>query len=731
MGMPAHKIRTGFLLIITGAVLSACAGAVEKTMLPSAGELAHSALPSVSMAEAKPPAPPALNLPRPDTRPLLQEINHSGSLPAVRSVAPEIIAPLPQNFSSGQPVHLDYEQVELRKVLEELADVMGLSVVVDASIADLITVRTSADKPLNAEDLWPLFQLLMVDNNITLERKGAIHHLKRAQDALPAVIGGPHAGLEHSSAPEVMQITPLRFITVDAALAALRPIVEPQGRIVSLPNLNVLGVISSPARLGRVNSLVNLLDSDPFVHRGMRLFRLNNTKATDIQVELDKIFKAVEGSAPTYQLIALERINAILAVAPPRRGFTEVERWIQILDEANEESGEQVFIYRVRNMEAGKLAATLSEVFKEDEKDKKDIPQRQIPLDPQTLADNPDALQQLLNAPTTRRSEGALQVSAALKVNIVASEDSNSLIIRARPRDYRQLLETISILDQVPKEVMINMVVAEVSLTESTRFGINWQALLGKNLGERYRTIATNSFSGIAANATGLVIDYAGNTISALLNLIATDNDVQVLSRPSILVRNNQQASMNVGSDEPTITRMNTTAQATTTNYLTTSNEVQYRNTGIILQVTPHINEDGIINIEVAQEVSSLGPVRTDQQLPSFTTRKFETSLLVRDGNAIILGGLIETRSNNDLSGLPGLMEIPVVGKAFSSESRNVSRTELVVIIIPEIIDPEADNRAYMEAFTRRMKAVENVLNEQPIALIDFIAPPMITQESQ
>jgi general secretion pathway protein D len=372
----------------------------------------------------------------------------------------------------------------------------------------------------------------------------------------------------------------------------------------------------------------------------------------------------------------------------------------------------------VRNMEATKLAATLNEVFKEE--DKKEALPRQGNTEAQTLIDTPEALQQYLTAPRGNEG-GALPVSAALKVNIVASEDSNSLIIRARPRDYRQLLETIAQLDQVPKEVMINMVVAEVSLTESTRFGINWQALLGRNLGERYRTVVANTFAGVAANVSGLVIDYAGNTISAMLNLIATDNDVQVLSRPSILVRNNQEASMNVGSDEPTITRLNTTSQATTTNYLTTSNEVQYRNTGIILKVTPHINEDGIINIQVSQEVSSLGAVRTEQQLPSFTTRKFETSLLVRDGNAIILGGLIESRINNDLSGLPGLMQVPIVGQAFSSQNKSISRTELVVIIIPEIIDPEADNRIYMEAFTQRMKSVANILNEQPIALIDFM----------
>ncbi len=734
--MMIRFLTTRFLLIsFLCALLTACATPREqKTPPPGAYDLAKRVLPErQTNSPANQALPPELD---PGFNPTpRQEVNQTGRTPSVRPVSAPNLSPLPKHFGPGAPVILNFEQVELRQILEELADLMGLSLVIDSSIGDKVTLRTAADKPLTPEDIWPLFQLLLTEYNIIMEKKGGVYHIKKTQNALPYTIGGKHAALENSTDPAVLQITPLRYIAVDAALAALKPIVEPEGRIVSLPTLNVIGVISSPSRLMRVNSLINLLDADPFVHRGMRLFRLQNSKAEEVHAELDKILQAVEGNQPTYQLIALERINGILVVSPPNRGFAEVARWVAILDEKNEEGGEQVFIYRVRNMEAGKLASTLSEVFESDDKDDK-VP-RQNNTDPQLPITPPTDQNQTEPEPATPvQREGALQVSAELKVNIVADEDSNSLIIRARPRDYRQLLETIAQLDTVPKEVMVNVVIAEVSLTESTRFGIDWQALLGKKLSERRRTQVAHNIAGVAADTAGFVIDYAGNAISAILNTIATDNDVQVLSRPSILVRNNQEASMTVGSEEPTITRLNTTSQNVASSVLTTSNEVQYRNTGIILKVKPHINEDGIINMEVSQEVSAVGEERTDQNLPSFKTRKFETSLLVRDGNAIILGGFIETRLDNNLSGIPYLMDAPIVGNVFSSRGNDMSRVELVVIIVPELIDPEADNRAYMEAFTRRMQAVENVLNEENIPLIDFwplqrqvqAAPPAQTE---
>ncbi|MDM8569766.1 secretin N-terminal domain-containing protein, partial [Thiotrichales bacterium HSG1] len=521
---------------------------------------------------------------------------------------------------------------------------------------------------------------------------------KKTPSQLPDTIGLAPETLVTSDSPEVMQITPLRYITSEAAPTIINPLIQPKGRIISLPMLNVIGIVTTPQRLARVNKLLKIIDADPFLHRGMRLFRLINSKAADVQTELEKILKAVSGNADsTYQVIALERINAILVIAPPNSGFGEVALWVGILDERSEESGEQIFIYKVKNLEAEKLASTLSNVFKiEDKKEAEDI-EKQKHNEAQGEDKKPEPLPVI---------GGKIAVSAELKVTIVADESTNSLLIRANPRDYRQLLETIYALDQVPKEVMVNVVIAEVTLTEANKFGIDWKYIFGSD-GSDYVKLsgnATESFSGLIFNRT------IGN-LTAMLNAMASTNDVSILSRPSLLVRNNEEASINIGSNEPYLGSYDEVPTGSVNNYAT-RRSVQYKDVGITVKVTPRINDNGIINLEIFQELSQVGPGEADMK--SFLQRKIETSVVVRDGSAIVIGGMIESHIDRSKNGIPGLMNVPILGSSvFSSNNRKNKRIELVLIIVPEIVNPEADNRPIIREFKQSMDLVSKLLTSE------------------
>jgi general secretion pathway protein D len=524
---------------------------------------------------------------------------------------------------------------------------------------------------------------------------------------------------------QVLQITPLRYITAESASAAITPMIQPQGRILNLANLNIIGIITTPTILDRVNRLIQIIDADPFVHRGIRLFRLQNSKASEVKAELDQILQAVMGSAPAYQVIALERINAILIVAPPKGGFREVEMWINVLDKQSDESIEQIFIYRVKNLEAKELAATLSDVFKQEDKKDEEVKKKEDELDttlpsgqlPLQVSDNKAALEKERGG---TRNNGAIAVSAELEVNIVADEKTNSLLIRATPRDYQQLLETIRILDRVPKEVMVNVVIAQVTLTETTKFGIDWTALINRfgidSNGSSTQSNVSTSFG--TTNTSGLVLNYFSGDITALLNLVDSDSSVSLLSRPSILVRNNEEASINVGTNEPVITRTNSsTSNINTTGYI--SNEVQYRDTGIILKVTPRINDDGIINMKVSQEVSQIDTSRGEQQYPAFSQRKIETNVVIRDATAIVIGGLIQDNGNYGNSGLPILRKTKLKA-LFSSTSDENTRTELVLIIVPQIVNPELNNDPLLEQFKLQMNLVDSLFLENEMNFNQF-----------
>ncbi len=651
-------------------------------------------------------------------------IDNIGKIPEVTSNQAKQPASL-SSKSTNDLIGLNLEQVELRAVFELIADALGISVVIDSSIADKVTVRTAPDKSLTQDDLWALLQLLLAENNVSMEKKGVAYHLKKEKKSLPDAIGSKKDQLNKSNAPEVLQVTPLRYITVDSALIALKPMVEPEGRLLVVSNLNVLGIVTSPEKLGKINKLLALLDADPFVHRGIRLFRLQNAKSSEAKTDLDKILQAVEGKMPAFEIIALDRINSLLVISPPQRGFDEVARWVEIVDERNEAGGEQIFIYRVRNLKATTLATTLKDVFRTDGKETpkttpKDPnkPDEKHPEKPQEPKSDPNLLLNQANNP-----QSAAMV-ANLKINIVADEETNSLLIKSTPRDYRHLLTTIALLDNLPREVMINVVVAEVELTEGNQFGIDWYSLFSKGtkgfIGSESKIPgAAGVTSGVPTRSdNGLVISYISGSITGVLNALNTEGKVELLSRPSLLVKNNQEATINVGSDEPTITRMNQTQTGVGTTGVTTSNEVQYRKTGIILKVKPQINEDGIVNMTIKQEVSALGAERTAEKLPSFKQRVVDTALVVRDGTAVVMGGLIQTSVNNNNEGIPLLKDIPIVGKLFQSQSGSRVRTELVIMIVPQVIQPDADNREYVRQFRDRMSEVKRLMEEDAIPMV-------------
>jgi len=714
------------LIIVSVAAFVSCSIPPKKSTTPplSAYDLAASSVPEV-LPTAQPPIVELLQT----KGELPKDPSHAGKLVDVPTVTPRSPGDL-KAISDNQPIELNFEQTDLRQIIDLVGDTLGLTMVVDPTIADKVTIRTPSEKKLTKRDLWPLLQLLLVDAGVSIEKKGEVYHFKKTGPSLLPNTVGSVAGLEGSDAPEVLQIVPLRFISADSALQILTPLLQPTGRVISLPNVNVIGIIASPQRLQRVNQLLAVFDADPFTHRGIRLFRLKNAKATEVQQELEKVLQALSGTASpsAYSVIGLERTNAILVVAPPGGSFDEVSMWVDILDERSDEGKEQVFIYRVRNLKSKDIAATLTSVFKSEEKKDDKRPDDPTPLQPKPPILPNQVMPPTPNTNDTNRTVGT-GTSADIKVGIVADEPTNSLVIRATPRDYRQLLDTIYLLDQVPKEVMVNVVIAEVQLTDATKFGIDWQVLLDNNhgyVGTNFnvpsgsiipQSTATTTTGGTTtttntgnATITGFVANYVSSGLTALLNLISSTNDVNVLSRPSILVRNNEEASINVGAEEPFLSGIDVSS----VNNYQTSRNVQYKKTGVILKVTPHINDDGVINMKIEQEVAQPGPTRTTENLQSFTTRRIETSVVVRDKTAIVIGGLIETRNSNDKQGVTGLQDIPVVGDAlFSSTDKQRTRTELVLIIVPTIVSSKADDTALVQNFRSRQREIARLFNEE------------------
>ena len=615
---------------------------------------------------------------------LIEEINRDGLSFSYPGFSEQV--PAPVDVQGPDVVELNYEQADLRLVLEQLAESLDVSILIDPSIDKRISIRTSPDRPLQRDDIWPLIRLLTRDAGIFLEREGDVYNARMINSSLPADIIGPDSSAETVNS-QVMQITPLTYVSTETAVEALGPLLAPEGRVSQLGSRDLLMITASDFLLQRANELLMLIDADPFLNQGIHLYQLSNANAPEVAEELVEILELIEGASPAYQVRGIERINAILVTAPASRGFEEISRWVEILDADSQEQVEQLFMYKVKNLDALELAETLSTVFEEEDD----------PLTPpnigrsdtlnivDTLAAEASqtATAETGQAPLTTGGTSANgAVSANLTVKIVADEATNSLLIRSTARDYRQLLTTISQLDIVPLQVMVNAVIAQITLTDDTRFGVDWSRVAGNTL----NPISSNTTTDFAPNLNGLMftrgfIDGSAR-VDATLEAIAQNNEVRLLARPSLTVGNNQEGEIQIGAEVPV-----EAGESISAGGLSTTN-IQYRDTGIGLLITPQINEDGVVNLIINQTLRSVDNSASGiNNNPVFNNQEITTTVVVKNGDNIVLGGLIQTDTEALNTGVPLLNRVPGLGNLFSYQQDNQERRELFIVLRPEVIN--------------------------------------------
>ena len=615
---------------------------------------------------------------------LIEEINRDGLSFSYPGFSEQV--PAPVDVQGPDVVELNYEQADLRLVLEQLAESLDISILIDPSIDKRISIRTSPDRPLQREDIWPLIRLLTRDAGIFLERVGDVYNARMINSSLPADIIGPDSSAETVNS-QVMQITPLTYVSTETAVEALGPLLAPEGSVSQLGSRDLLMITASDFLLQRANELLMLIDADPFSNQGIHLYQLSNANAPEVAEELVEILELIEGASPAYQVRGIERINAILVTAPASRGFEEISRWVEILDADSQEQVEQLFMYKVKNLDALELAETLSTVFEEEDD----------PLTPpnigrsdtlnivDTLAAEASqtATAETGQVPLTTGGTSANgAVSANLTVKIVADEATNSLLIRSTARDYRQLLTTISQLDVVPLQVMVNAVIAQITLTDDTRFGVDWSRVAGNTL----NPISSSTTTDFAPNLNGLMftrgfIDGSAR-VDATLEAIAQNNEVRLLARPSLTVGNNQEGEIQIGAEVPV-----EAGESISAGGLSTTN-IQYRDTGIGLLITPQINEDGVVNLIINQTLRSVDNSASGiNNNPVFNNQEITTTVVVKNGDNIVLGGLIQTDTEALNTGVPLLNRVPGLGNLFSYQQDNQERRELFIVLRPEVIN--------------------------------------------
>ncbi|HDO22084.1 MAG TPA: hypothetical protein ENG86_04405 [Nitrospirae bacterium] len=411
-------------------------------------------------------------------------------------------------------------------------------------------------------------------------------------------------------------------------------------------------------------------------------------------------------------LIVYEPTNLLIVTARPE-GLLKFMKILDAIDIApSDRDNVRTFVYYVENGEAKNLARILKDIYTHDKKGKRVFVARSVRITGKKARVRP----------VIPRVVGGTAGEVEGDVTITAYDDINALIIKSSPAAYLAMLETIKKLDIPPRQVLIEVMVAEVTLNDDERLGLEW--LLRSGGKPTIITGYTPSSLDVNTAATGApTANYFGYVINpskfvSMINMFASYGKVNVLSSPHILALDNKEAKIEVGEEIPIATGLNTTTSGNTTGTtLVSSGQIQYRTAGVILTVTPHISENGMVTLKISQEFSGPGESTeiAGQKFPSFFTRKAQTTGIVQDGHTLVIGGLISENKSTTRSGLPILSRIPILGYLFGSTSITTRRTELLVMVTPHVIRNQDEADELSREFQDKVRTIKKRLSRSDL----------------
>lgn len=504
-----------------------------------------------------------------------------------------------------------------------------------------------------------------------------------------------------------IQIVPLQYVGVTEIQNILKPMVTPTTILRADLARNLLMLAGTAEQLQGIKETIALFDVDFMRGMSFGIFPLHNVDAATIYQELDEIF-GLTGESPLagmFKIIPIERLNALLVITPQSRYLQKVRTWISRLDKANTSASGGVIVYRVQHLKAVDLAATLNDIF---------ISGRRKTTRPPSLAPGRKAVKitskgKQQKGTQQRSTNRQIRITAGDvgDVRIIADEQNNSLIIVATAQEYEAIRNVIKQLDVQPLQVLIEAAILAIRLDDDLKYGVEWKfknSLPGgrEGLGQLGPLIDT----ALASSTGGFsYLIKKADDIEAIIHARQEKKNINVLSSPSLMVLNNQEAKIQVGDQVPILTSSTTNTSGGSSPLIT--NNIEMRDTGVTLTVTPRVNAGGMVIMDIEQSVDT--PQRTTTSgidSPTILQRSLNSTVVIHSGETVVLGGLISTTFEENRTGVPWLMDIPYLGALFSTTNRNKVKDELVVLITPKVIGGKLDAREVTREYKRQLSSI-------------------------
>lgn len=644
--------------------------------------------------------------------------------------------------SSGDAT-FNFEGESLHAVVKAiLGDLLGQNYVIAPGVQGTVTLATP--RPVSGAQALNLLEMVLGWNNARMVYSGGRYNIVAADQALSGTVAPSTAPAANARGFEV-RVVPLQYISA----AEMKKVLEPYARPNAIVNVdsgrNVITLGGTRTELENYLRTVQIFDVDWLSGMSVGVFPITSGKAEQVAADLEKIFgkDSETPSAGMLRFLPLENANAVLVITPQVRYLDQIQEWLDRIDTAG--GAPRLFSYELRYVKARDLAERLAEAFGSSNRsaeggaslapggtssriDGGDDRAQQTSLDSSALGSTGSAGGQggaTMNLP--QRPSGNASVTLEVggdTVGVSAVQETNTLLVRSTPQAWRSIREVVEKLDVMPMQVHIEAQVAEVRLTGDLSYGVNWffensltrgadaGGLMGPGLGLAAEQVPSGGWQSLAGVVTGggSAWTIARNNAAAVVTALDEASDVRLLQTPSIFVRNNAEATLNVGERVPiTSTSFNSGVGRGT------YGQVQYIDTGVILKVRPRVTRDGTVFLDIVQEVSNAEPVPSNCDPasgacnPRISTRKLATEAAVQSGDTIMLAGLTTDSGTDSSKGIPGLSRIPVLGALFGTKGRKNERSEVIVLLTPTIVRNGQESRDLTDEYSRRFRAMEPI----------------------
>lgn len=629
----------------------------------------------------------------------VEQITAEGSGQFVSSRAPAVLS---ETRSSGeQGFSLNLVDAPIAAAAKNvLGDTLGVNYTVDGAVRGNLTLQTSS--PVSKEALIDIFEAALATNGATIVQSGQNFQIVPLGSALASTPAVSVPSVARNGPGVQVQVIELKFISAEEMKNILGPISR-EGSILKTDNArNYIMIAGTRANLRAMRDAISVFDVDWMRGMSVALHPLTTSQPTEVARELETIFGASEGpGANIIRFVPNDRLRSVLVITSRPAYLRRAAKWINKLDRLADSSEERLFVYNIQNRPAAELASVLQSVLGGES------------TGSESASVSPDLRAVEVSAEGSDPAEGAGAPTASvttkdgIETSVVADEENNALLISTTAREYKRIEQILLQLDVLPTQVFLEAVIAEVSLNDELRFGVRWFFEQG-NFNVTLSDLASGA---VGASFPGLGLLFETNDIGITLNALSSVTDVNVISSPNLMALNNQEAILQIGDQVPIITQTSTATESGTAPVIS---NVELRDTGIILSMTPRVNASGRILLDIEQEVSDVVQTTTSGiDSPTIQQRKIQTRVIVNDGEALALGGLIQEQNTSRKGQVPILGEVPFLGNLFRDKTSKTEKTELIIFIRPRIIRDVQEARWATDEFRRKLDFRERSFPEK------------------